>query len=56
LTAPFPAYISFWSALHRHDMIEQIPRQTSVASLDRTRTVTTTIGAYSIHRSNPDTT
>jgi predicted transcriptional regulator of viral defense system len=49
LTAPFPAYISFWSALHRHDMIEQIPRQISVASLDRTRHLSTTIGTYSIH-------
>ena len=37
LTAPFPAYISFWSAFARHQMIEQIPRQVSVASLDRAR-------------------
>ncbi len=54
LTAPFPAYISFWSALHRHDMIEQIPRQISVASLDRTRHLTTAIGAYSIHHLAPE--
>jgi predicted transcriptional regulator of viral defense system len=54
LTAPFPAYISFWSALHHHDMIEQIPRQISVASLDRTRHLTTTIGAYSIHHIAPE--
>lgn len=54
LTAPFPAYVSFWSALHRHDMIEQIPRQISVASLDRTRHLTTTIGAYSIHHLAPE--
>jgi predicted transcriptional regulator of viral defense system len=54
LTAPFPAYISFWSALARHDMIEQIPRQISVASLDRTRHLTTTIGAYSIHHIAPE--
>jgi predicted transcriptional regulator of viral defense system len=53
LTAPFPAYISFWSALARHDMIEQIPRQISVASLDRTRHLTTTIGVYSIHHLDP---
>ena len=25
LTAPYPAYISFWSALVRHGMIEQVP-------------------------------
>jgi predicted transcriptional regulator of viral defense system len=54
LTAPFPAYISFWSALHRHDMIEQIPRQISVASLDRTRHLSTTIATYSIHHLAPE--
>lgn len=54
LTAPFPAYVSFWSALARHDMIEQIPRQISVASLDRTRQLTTTIGTYSIHHLAPE--
>jgi predicted transcriptional regulator of viral defense system len=54
LTAPYPAYISFWSALARHDMIEQIPHQISVASLDRTRTITTAIGAYSIHHLAPE--
>ena len=54
LTAPFPAYISFWSALARHDMIEQIPRQISVASLDRTRHLKTTIATYSIHHIAPE--
>jgi rhodanese-related sulfurtransferase len=54
LTAPFPAYVSFWSALARHSMIEQIPRQISVASLDRTRQIKTTIGAYSIHHLAPE--
>lgn len=49
LTAPFPAYVSFWSALARHGMIEQIPRQVFVASLDRSRRITTTVGTYSIH-------
>jgi predicted transcriptional regulator of viral defense system len=54
LTAPFPAYVSFWSALARHDMIEQIPRQISVASLDRARHLSTTIGTYSIHHIAPE--
>ena len=54
LTAPFPAYVSFWSALARHGMIEQVPRQTFVASLDRTQRVTTTIGTYSVHHLSPD--
>lgn len=54
LTAPFPAYVSFWSALARHGLIQQVPRQIFVASLDRTRRVTTTIGAYSIHHLAPE--
>lgn len=49
LTAPYPAYVSFWSALAHHGMIEQIPRQISVASLDRARRITTTIGQYTVH-------
>ena len=31
LTASFPAYVSFWSALSHHGMIEQIPRRISIA-------------------------
>jgi predicted transcriptional regulator of viral defense system len=54
LTAPFPAYVSFWSALSRHGMIEQIPRQISVASLDRARRITTSVGAYTIHHLAPE--
>jgi predicted transcriptional regulator of viral defense system len=54
LTAPFPAYVSFWSALARHGMIEQVPRQIFVASLDRTRRVVTSIGTYSIHHLAPE--
>lgn len=49
LTAPLPAYVSFWSALARHGMIEQVPRQIFVASLARTQRVATTVGSYSIH-------
>lgn len=54
LTAPFPAYVSFWSALARHGMIEQVPRQIFVASLDRSRRITTTVGTYSIHHLVPE--
>jgi predicted transcriptional regulator of viral defense system len=54
LTAPFPAYVSFWSALSHHDMIEQIPRQISVASLDRARTIATSAGTYTIHHIAPE--
>ncbi len=54
LTAPFPAYVSFWSALAGHGMIEQIPREITVASLDRTRRIDTAIGSYSIHHLAPE--
>ena len=54
LTTPFPSYVSFWSALARHGMIEQIPGQVFVASLDRTRTIETSLGTYSIHHLTPD--
>lgn len=54
LTAPFPAYISFWSALARYGMIEQVPNSVFVASLDRTRRVQTSIAAYSIHHLAPE--
>lgn len=54
LTAPFPAYVSLWSALARHGLIEQIPRQISVASLDRPRRIETSVATYSIHRLAPE--
>ena len=54
LTAPFPAYVSFWSALARHGMIEQIPRLVYVASLGRTRKIKTSMGDFSIHHLVPE--
>ncbi|MDQ3552950.1 MAG: hypothetical protein M3395_00860 [Chloroflexota bacterium] len=54
LTAPFPAYVSLWSALARHGMIEQIPRQVYVASLARTRRIHTTMGDFSVHHLAPE--
>jgi predicted transcriptional regulator of viral defense system len=54
LTAPFPAYVSFWSALSHHGIIEQIPRQISVASLDRAQRILTSAGTYTIHRLAPE--
>lgn len=54
LTAPFPSYVSFWSALARHGVIEQMPRQVFVASLGKPRRLTTRVGTYSIHHLAPD--
>jgi predicted transcriptional regulator of viral defense system len=54
LTAPEPAYVSFWSALARLGMIEQIPRQVYVASLRPSKHVDTSLGRYSIHQLAPE--
>jgi len=54
LTAPHPSYVSLFSALAHHGMIEQIPARTEVASLGRARTVQTPIGVFSIHRLAPE--
>jgi predicted transcriptional regulator of viral defense system len=54
LTAPFPAYVSLWSALSHHGMIEQIPGRISIASLDRARRIVTTVGTYAIHHLAPE--
>lgn len=54
LTAPLPAYVSVWSALARHGMIEQIPRTVAVVSTDRTRRVVTTLAVYEIHHLVPE--
>jgi predicted transcriptional regulator of viral defense system len=54
LTAPFPAYVSLQSALYFHGMISQVPQVIFVASLGRTRRVTTSMGTYSIHRLVPE--
>jgi predicted transcriptional regulator of viral defense system len=53
LTAPHPAYVSLWSALAAHDMIEQIPAQVFVASLGESRRIETGIGVFSIHHLAP---
>jgi predicted transcriptional regulator of viral defense system len=53
LTAPFPSYVSFQSALFFHGMVSQIPSVIYVASLAQTRIVRTNMGTYSIHRLAP---
>ena len=54
ITAPLPAYVSLWSALARHAMLEQVPRQVYVASLARTQQVRTSMGDFSIHHLAPE--
>lgn len=54
ITNPYPSYISGWTALAHHGMIEQIPRAVFAASLGRARTVATAFGEYEIHHIHPD--
>jgi predicted transcriptional regulator of viral defense system len=53
LTAPFPSYVSFQSALFLRGMVSQIPEVIYVASLAQPRRVTTSLGTFSIHRLAP---
>jgi predicted transcriptional regulator of viral defense system len=54
LTAPLPSYVSLFSALADHGMVEQIPRQISLASLARPRRILTTLGVYVVHQLTPE--
>jgi predicted transcriptional regulator of viral defense system len=53
ITRPYPAYVSFMSALSAHGMIDQVPRELSVASLDSAKRVTTHLGTYAVHHLPP---
>lgn len=53
LTRPLPAYVSFQSALATHGVIDQIPRETTVASLGRPKRVRTALGTFAVHRLPP---
>jgi len=53
LTAPYPSYVSLWTALHEHGMIEQVPRMVYAVSLGRPKVLKTPFGTYSIHRISP---
>jgi predicted transcriptional regulator of viral defense system len=54
LTNPYPSYVSGWSALSHHGMIEQIPRGIFAVSLDRPKTVDTELGQFEIHHMHHD--
>jgi len=54
LTRPFPAYVSFRSALAARGAIDQVPREISVASLAKPRRVETALATYEIHRVPPE--
>jgi predicted transcriptional regulator of viral defense system len=54
LTSPLPSYVSLFSALAEHEMIEQIPRQISLVSLARPRRILTSLGVYEVHQLSPE--
>ncbi|HEX5592381.1 MAG TPA: hypothetical protein VFX35_03425 [Solirubrobacterales bacterium] len=54
LTAPLPSYISLFSALAEHGLIEQIPRQISLVSLGRPRRIQTSLGVFVVHQLSPE--
>lgn len=53
LTRPFPAYISFQSALATRGAVDQIPREITVASLAKPRRIETRLATYVVHRLPP---
>lgn len=54
LTAPYPSYVSLWSALHAHGMLAQIPRETHAVSVGRPRRVSTPLGVVVVHQVAPE--
>jgi predicted transcriptional regulator of viral defense system len=53
ITRPYPAYVSFTSALNAHGMIDQLPREISVASLAAAKRVKTALGTFAFHHMPP---
>jgi predicted transcriptional regulator of viral defense system len=47
------AYVSFISALNLHGIIEQIPKEITLASIVHTKKISTKLGIFSIHRISP---
>jgi predicted transcriptional regulator of viral defense system len=54
VTHPYPAYVSFLSALNAHGMIDQVPREIGIASLDSAKRVITSLGTFSVHHLPPE--
>lgn len=54
LLARHRAYVSFVSALHLHNMIEQIPQMITLASTSHTKIIRTKLGVFSFHQLTPE--
>jgi len=53
LTAPYPSYISSWTALYHHGLVDQIPQQVYVVSLDRSKRIRTPVGVFVVRHIIP---
>lgn len=49
LTRPYPNYVSMYSALFKHGMIDQIPRTIDLMSLGRPMKLETSVGFFTVH-------
>lgn len=54
LTRPYPNYVSMYSALFKHGMIDQIPRTIDLMSLGRPMKIETSVGLFTIHKIQRD--
>ena len=54
LTRPHLAAVSLLSALHLHEMIEQIPQTIYVVTTAHTKRIKTPVGSYSLHHMTPE--
>lgn len=53
ITRPYPGYVSFRSALNVRGIIDQLPRDITIASLASARRVQTPMATYAIHQLPP---
>lgn len=53
ITAPYPSYVSLWSALYAHRLLSQVPRDTYLVSLGRPRRIATRLGSIIVHQIAP---
>ena len=54
LASSHPAYVSLFSALWLHDMVEQIPQSVFVATTAHSRVVATPLQSFSFHQLSPE--
>lgn len=48
------AYVSFISALHLHNIVEQIPQVITLATISHARLIQTKLGVFSLHQLSPE--